>query len=181
MVFRKSMKVHHNLNIWTRQQEFMDKLSIWQKLNSYEVPWDCVGPNTFGATAHQVWYDAFLIKTKISFCNVYLRQLTKTLEARNNPQWLAQGCWFITVTYVHTHTPERLCQHVANLADVTENLSNTASKQKRPAIQVSLCSSWGCGAVKHPSPASIPVFTHPCQPPRSGETLACVLWRLEVI
>ncbi len=88
---------------------------------------------------------------------------------------------FITVTYVHTHTPERLCQHVANLADVTENLSNTASKQKRPAIQVSLCRPWGCGAIKHPSPASIPVFTHPCQPPRSGETLACVLWRPEVI
>lgn len=35
-----------------------------------------------------------------------------------------------TVIYVHTHIPERLCQHVANLADVTENLSNTASKQK---------------------------------------------------
>lgn len=48
---------------------------------------------------------------------------------------------FITETCVRTSTPDRFCQHPANLADVTENLSRTRRWQTEQTsnTSVSLC------------------------------------------
>lgn len=56
---------------------------------------------------------------------------------------------FFTVTYVRTRTPEHLCQHVANLADVWLKTFRTLPANRRwPGIQVSLCRPRGSAAIK---------------------------------